>query len=61
MFAVAPPPWSNPRYKLDVVAAGKNYNRIRRAITSGFFTNAPRRTQYKLMVEDPVGVAVEQG
>lgn len=54
MFAVVLPPLSNPRYKLDVVAAGKNYNRIRRAITSGFFTNAAKKDPtegYRTMVE----------
>ena len=42
------------RYKLDIVAAGKNYNRIRRAITSGFFTNAAKKDPtegYRTMVE----------
>jgi len=31
------------RYRLDCVSAGKNFNRIRRAITSGFFFHAARK------------------
>lgn len=31
------------RYKLDLVSAGKNWNKIRRAITSGFFFHAARK------------------
>jgi len=31
------------RYKLDIVSAGKNYNKICRAITAGFFTNAAKK------------------
>jgi hypothetical protein len=55
----SPLPSSRPlprhtRYKLDISAAGKNYNRIRRAITSGFFTNAAKKDPtegYRTMVE----------
>lgn len=31
------------RYKLDVVTCGRNYDRIRKAITAGFFTHAARK------------------
>ena len=31
------------RYKLDLVSAGANYNRIRQAICSGFFFQAARK------------------
>jgi ATP-dependent RNA helicase DHX8/PRP22 len=31
------------RYKLDIVSCGKNYNRVRRAITSGYFRNAAKK------------------
>jgi ATP-dependent RNA helicase DHX8/PRP22 len=31
------------RYKLDLVSAGKNYVRICKAITSGFFFHAARK------------------
>mmetsp|Transcript_33661 Transcript_33661/g.95228 ORF Transcript_33661/g.95228 Transcript_33661/m.95228 type:complete len:1172 (-) Transcript_33661:83-3598(-) len=42
------------RYKLDLVSAGKNWNKIRRAITSGFFFHAARKDPqegYKTLVE----------
>lgn len=31
------------RYRLDLVSAGANYNRIRQAICSGFFFQAARK------------------
>lgn len=31
------------RYKLDIVSAGKNYKKICKAITAGFFTNAAKK------------------
>ena len=31
------------RYKLDMVSAGKNFNKIRQAICSGFFFHAARK------------------
>eukprot|EP01012_Entosiphon_sulcatum_P025318 TRINITY_DN3062_c0_g1_i1.p1 TRINITY_DN3062_c0_g1~~TRINITY_DN3062_c0_g1_i1.p1 ORF type:complete len:1199 (-),score=212.22 TRINITY_DN3062_c0_g1_i1:104-3628(-) len=31
------------RYKLDMISCGKNYNKIRKAITSGFFFHAARK------------------
>jgi ATP-dependent RNA helicase DHX8/PRP22 len=43
------------RYRLDCVSAGKNFNRIRRAITSGFFFHAARKDPqegYKSLVEN---------
>jgi len=42
------------RYKLDMVSCGKNYNRVRKAICSGFFTHAARKDPqegYRTMVE----------
>jgi HrpA-like RNA helicase len=41
--------------RLDCVSAGKNFNRIRRAITSGFFFHAARKDPqegYKSLVEN---------
>eukprot|EP00735_Rhodelphis_limneticus_P008596 TRINITY_DN216_c0_g1::TRINITY_DN216_c0_g1_i1::g.1602::m.1602 TRINITY_DN216_c0_g1::TRINITY_DN216_c0_g1_i1::g.1602 ORF type:complete len:1212 (-),score=306.99,sp/Q54F05/DHX8_DICDI/62.60/0.0,OB_NTP_bind/PF07717.11/8e-30,HA2/PF04408.18/4.1e-30,Helicase_C/PF00271.26/2.3e-11,S1/PF00575.18/1.9e-10,DEAD/PF00270.24/6.7e-07,AAA_22/PF13401.1/0.0002,T2SE/PF00437.15/0.00029,AAA_19/PF13245.1/0.003,DUF1308/PF07000.6/0.015,MIP-T3/PF10243.4/0.031,Flavi_DEAD/PF07652.9/0.042,AAA/PF00004.24/1.6,AAA/PF00004.24/1.3e+ len=31
------------RYKIDVISCGKNYNKIRRAVVSGFFTHAAKK------------------
>lgn len=31
------------RYKLDLVSAGRDFNKIRMAITSGFFFHAARK------------------
>jgi len=31
------------RYKLDIISAGKNYKKICKAITAGFFTNAAKK------------------
>jgi len=31
------------RYRLEMVSAGKNYNKVRRAICSGFFMNAAKK------------------
>jgi len=42
------------RYKLDVVSCGKNFNKIRKAICSGFFRNASRKDPqegYKTLVD----------
>ncbi|XP_042498824.1 probable pre-mRNA-splicing factor ATP-dependent RNA helicase DEAH5 [Macadamia integrifolia] len=43
------------RYKLDVVSAGKNFTRIRKAITAGFFFHAARKDPlegYRTLVEN---------
>jgi ATP-dependent RNA helicase DHX8/PRP22 len=42
------------RYKLDVLTCGKNYNKIRKAIVSGFFVHAAKKDPqegYKTLVE----------
>ncbi len=42
------------RYKLDLVSAGRNFNKIRQAIASGFFFHAARKDPqegYKTVVE----------
>lgn len=42
------------RYKLNVVSAGKNFNKIRKAICSGFFSHAAKKDPqegYKTLVE----------
>lgn len=41
-------------YKHDIVSAGKDYNRVRRAIASGFFRHAAKKDPqegYKTLVE----------
>ncbi|KAL1825372.1 hypothetical protein ACET3Z_012150 [Daucus carota] len=43
------------RYKLDIVSAGKNYMKIRKAITAGFFFHAARKDPqegYRTLVEN---------
>ncbi|CAM0874333.1 unnamed protein product [Alopecurus aequalis] len=43
------------RYKLDIVAAGKNFTKIRKAITAGFFFHASRKDPqegYRTLVEN---------
>ncbi|GJW35443.1 probable pre-mRNA-splicing factor ATP-dependent RNA helicase DEAH5 [Tanacetum coccineum] len=43
------------KYKLDIASAGKNYTKIRKAITAGFFFHAARKDQqegYKTIVEN---------
>ncbi|XP_072977780.1 probable pre-mRNA-splicing factor ATP-dependent RNA helicase DEAH5 [Typha angustifolia] len=43
------------RYKLDVVSAGKNFTKIRKAITAGFFFHASRKDPqegYRTLVEN---------
>ena len=43
------------RYRLDLVSAGKNFNRIRKAILSGFFFHAARKDPqegYRTLVEN---------
>lgn len=43
------------RYKLDVVTAGKNFTKIRKAITAGFFFHASRKDPqegYRTLVEN---------
>ncbi|PON78535.1 putative pre-mRNA-splicing factor ATP-dependent RNA helicase [Parasponia andersonii] len=43
------------KYKLDVVSAGKNYTKIRKAITAGFFFHAARKDPqegYRTLVEN---------
>lgn len=43
------------RYKLDVVAAGKNFTKVRKAITAGFFFHAARKDPqegYRTLVEN---------
>lgn len=49
------------RYKLDVVSAGKNFTKIRKAITAGFFFHAARKDPqeggYRTIVENqPVNI-----
>nr|CCA21364.1 PREDICTED: hypothetical protein isoform 1 [Albugo laibachii Nc14] len=42
------------RYKMDVVSCGKNYNKIRRAIVSGYFVNTAKKDPkegFRTMVE----------
>ena len=42
------------RYKHDIISCGKNYNRVRRAITAGFFRHAAKKDPqegYKTLVE----------
>jgi ATP-dependent RNA helicase DHX8/PRP22 len=42
------------RYKLDIMSCGKNYNKVRKAICSGFFVHAARKDPqegYKTLVE----------
>jgi len=42
------------RYKLDVMSCGKNYNKVRKALVSGFFVHAARKDPqegYKTIVE----------
>ncbi|KZT69048.1 P-loop containing nucleoside triphosphate hydrolase protein [Daedalea quercina L-15889] len=42
------------RYKHDIISAGRDYNRVRRAICSGFFRNAAKKDPqegYKTLVE----------
>ncbi|KAI0654455.1 P-loop containing nucleoside triphosphate hydrolase protein [Cubamyces menziesii] len=42
------------RYKHDIISAGKDYNRVRRAICSGYFRNAAKKDPqegYKTLVE----------
>jgi len=41
-------------YKHDILSCGKNYNRVRRAITSGYFRHAAKKDPqegYKTLVE----------
>jgi len=43
------------RYKLDVISAGKNFTKIRKAITAGFFFHAARKDPqegYRTLVEN---------
>ncbi|KAG8070541.1 hypothetical protein GUJ93_ZPchr0006g44786 [Zizania palustris] len=43
------------RYKLDIVAAGRNFTKIRKAITAGFFFHAARKDPqegYRTLVEN---------
>ena len=43
------------RYKLDVISCGKNYNKVRKAICSGFFAHAARKDPqegYRTIVEN---------
>lgn len=43
------------RLKIDIVSCGKNFNRVRKAICSGFFTHAARKDPqegYKTLVEN---------
>jgi ATP-dependent RNA helicase DHX8/PRP22 len=42
------------RYKFDIVSAGRNYNKIRKAIVAGFFAKAAKRDKqegYKTLVD----------
>lgn len=43
------------RYKLDIISAGKNYKKICKAITAGFFTNAAKKDPqegYRTLVDN---------
>lgn len=43
------------RYKLDIVSCGKNYTRVQKAITSGFFRNAAKKDPqegYRTLVDN---------
>jgi len=43
------------RYQMDIVSSGKNYTRVRRALVSGFFTNAVKKDPqegYKTMADN---------
>ena len=58
LFLPSPPSPSSSntryRYKLNVVSAGKNFNKIRKAICSGFFSHAAKKDPqegYKTLVE----------
>lgn len=47
-------PQSLSRYKHDILSCGKNYNRVRRAICSGYFRHAAKKDPqegYKTLVE----------
>jgi ATP-dependent RNA helicase DHX8/PRP22 len=49
------PPFCILRYKLDVVSAGKNFTKIRKAIAAGFFFHAARKDPqegYRTLVEN---------
>jgi len=42
------------RYKMDVVSAGRNYDKVRKCIVAGYFTNAAKKDPqdgYRTMVE----------
>lgn len=42
------------RYKYDITSSGKDFNKVRRAITSGFFRNAAKKDPqegYKTLIE----------
>lgn len=42
------------RYRMDIVSSGKNFTKVRKCITAGFFTNAAKKDPqegYKTMVE----------
>jgi ATP-dependent RNA helicase DHX8/PRP22 len=42
------------RYKLDIVSAGRNYNKVRKCICAGYFTHAAKKDPqegYRTMVE----------
>jgi len=43
------------RYKLDIISAGKNYKKVCKAITAGFFTNAAKKDPqegYRTLVDN---------
>src|SRR5689334_6232103 len=45
---------STNRYKHDILSAGRDYNRVRKAICSGYFRNAAKKDPqegYKTLVE----------
>eukprot|EP00967_Tisochrysis_lutea_P020240 scaffold23069_cov36-Tisochrysis_lutea.AAC.2 len=52
------------RYKLDVATCGKNFTKVRKAITSGYFTHAAKKDPqegYKTMDEGQVSLAARHG
>src|SRR4051794_523982 len=53
-YAVVTPLTRPPSYKHDIISAGRDFNRVRKAICSGFFRNAAKKDPqegYKTLVE----------
>jgi hypothetical protein len=45
-------------YKLDLVSCGKNWNRVRKAIVSGFFMNAAKKDPTEVFLLHSVRIIV---